>query len=203
MQTKSPGLKTAKPFDHMNSNAAMDATSKRTSTSLLGQTSHHESLVSEAASTLAHLATVAGAMSHSTGTDTAAAASDNAGIQIPPIPIVPNSRLDPSATLAQADGENARQATADGVSVAELIKEAVLRRLSRPEDIVKRNMFAVEGKSIKFPVKVSHCMREYRYNAIRKPSRCFNTSRALRHGPASVFFIPYLPTTDIVFNHPS
>ena len=40
-------------------------------------------------------------------------------------------------------------------SMAQMIKETVLRRLRKPENIVKRNMFAVEGKSIKFPVKVS------------------------------------------------
>jgi hypothetical protein len=40
-------------------------------------------------------------------------------------------------------------------STNEQIKEAVLFRLCRPQDIMKRNMFAVEGKSIKFPVKVS------------------------------------------------
>lgn len=39
-------------------------------------------------------------------------------------------------------------------SMADKIKDVVLRRLGRPEDLAKRNMFAVEGKSIKFPVKV-------------------------------------------------
>lgn len=35
-----------------------------------------------------------------------------------------------------------------------IIKQTVLKRLSRPEDFAKYNMFAIEGKSIKFPLKV-------------------------------------------------
>lgn len=185
MLTKSPELKTTNPFDHIDANTTMDATSKRT------DTGPHESLVSEAASTLAHLATVAGVMSPSAGTNTAAAAGEgiNTSIRIPPLPSIPGSRIEPPAPLSRPDDGKARQAaTAEGASVAELIKEAVLRRLSRPEDIVKRNMFAVEGKSIKFPVKVSHCMRVYRFNAIKIATRYFNTAMEPRHGRASVFF---------------
>ena len=46
-------------------------------------------------------------------------------------------------------------------SISLLIKETVLHHLRRPEDSTKRNMFAVEGKSIKFPVKVSFACLHY------------------------------------------
>lgn len=36
-----------------------------------------------------------------------------------------------------------------------MIKKTVLKHLNKPDDLVKRNTFAVERKSIKFPVKVS------------------------------------------------
>ena len=61
------------------------------------------------------------------------------------------------ATLGQDqsyhDDDSSRKNTHS--SMSETIKETVLRRLERPEDITKYNMFSVEGKSIKFPVKVS------------------------------------------------
>ncbi len=60
-----------------------------------------------------------------------------------------------SSQQKDIDHKSIEEDVRNAVTVGVLIKETVLRKLNRPEDVVKRNMFAIEGKSIKFPVKVS------------------------------------------------
>ena len=117
-----------------------------------GDDSSHEHLVSEAASTLAHLAQQ-GVSSAGTNAESKTTTIEQAGFST-------GTDTDPSdASANKSDKLSTNQITEESftnaASIAAMIKETVLRRLNKPEDAVKRNMFAVEGKSIKFPVKVS------------------------------------------------
>ncbi len=158
----------------------MKVGSSQSSQSLSKQSHCHDNLTSEAATMLAHFASVAGVMSPSASGRTTEPATPSKSIsgasttistnlggtedmQIPPIPKLPTHSFVTAGTPKHLDSMSAsKDAPAEKLtraqqqSIAEIIKDSVLRRLNHPEDIVKRNMFAVEGKSIKFPVKVRH-----------------------------------------------
>lgn len=95
----------------------------------------------EAASTLAELAGSGKMRREHPPMD--ACHSCNSNIVMPPPPIPAHDEKASALSLLTAE------------ETSSMIKRTVLRKLNRPKDLVKRNMFAVEGKAVKFPLKVS------------------------------------------------
>ena len=149
----------------------------------------HQLLVSEAASALTHLATGGGGGAACTGTtNTESAISTRTRV---------DGQVEKASTTAKSDttappphqgqslhDQNESLNGKPPSSKAEIIKETVISRLNRPEDIVKRNMFAVEGKSIKFPVKVSlfchRCVLVCKYPSFKKSCLCMHSGAFTR-----------------------
>ena len=109
-------------------------------------------MLTEAASTLTELVTRKEVDGTNNGAATSTSTSTGGDSTVTSISSSMNGTPGTPGTQLHHDDELSKKSH---VSVTETIKRAVLRRLGRPEDILKRNMFAVEGKSIKFPVKVS------------------------------------------------
>ena len=91
-----------------------------------------------------------------TGTSTSTCTGDVAGDStIPRTIIINRTPINSTSARPHHDDKLLSKEKSHASSMMETIKRAVLCRLRRPEDILKRNKFAVEGKSIKFPVRVS------------------------------------------------
>jgi hypothetical protein len=110
-------------------------------------------LESEAASALAHLAKVGGRNVEQQGQGATRTALSGASASSASNNSIGCSLSTTSWRVQQ--NKQTRLELENTTATSAIIKESVLRRLNNPQDIVKRNMFAVEGKSIKFPVKVS------------------------------------------------